>query len=324
MRIGVMARGETAQLDWAKGLGFQAIEWVAFDRSPAALPQGDWRGYADEIADAAKVRDMRISAIAALYANPLDPRQSERARELFMRAIEVAAHIGVRTVAGFSGAVVETRMNERGGNLVYRAFEEYIPRMLAYWEPIARFASDRGVRIAFENCPQGIWRLPVMGHNFFGHTGLWEMFFNATQCDNLGLEWDPSHLICQMVDPVANIRKFAARIFHVHAKDAFINKRMLEEYGICHPGVAEHRTVGLGQAHWGEIVHTLMRVGYDSDMTVEGRHDPVFRDWEELAEIPGAGARHPLAGRNIEDAGLRIAIRTLEQYIPMQTKTEGK
>ena len=61
-----------------------------------------------------------------------------------------------------------------------------------------------------------------MHYNLMSQPAMWERFFNQTQCENLGLEWDPSHLLCQFIDPVANLRKFGPRIFHVHAKDAFI------------------------------------------------------------------------------------------------------
>src|SRR5438309_712090 len=73
---------------------------------------------------------------------------------------------------------------------------------------------------------------------------------------------------------------FGSRIFHVHAKDAHINRGLLMRYGICHPGVAEHRFPGIGQANWAEIIHSLLRAGYDSDLNIEGWHDPVFRDSE--------------------------------------------
>ena len=137
---------------------------------------------------------------------------------------------------------------------------------------------------------------------------MWERLFNATRCENLGIEWDPSHLICQFIDPVANIHKFGRKIFHVHAKDAYINRPLLKTYGICHPGVAEHRFPGFGQAHWAEIIHALLRAGYDSDLNIEGRHDPVFRDHDP-------NESQPLAGRKLEDAGLLAAKRTLDHYV---------
>ena len=238
----------------------------------------------------------------------------EFARATFRRAIEVAAHIGVKTVAGFPGAVIELETHSHGGNPVYRPVEQYVPQMLAFWEPLARFAAERGVRLAFEHCPQGPYHLPVMHYNILGQPAVWERVFNETKCDSLGLEWDPSHLVCQFIDPVANIHKFGARIFHVHAKDAFIHRPLLESYGVCHWGVAEHRFPGLGQCNWAEIVHALLRAGYDSDLNVEGWHDPVFRD-----HGPEPGDR--LAGRKLEEAGLLIARQTLE---PLVAGTESE
>ena len=104
----------------------------------------------------------------------------------------------------------------------------------------------------------------------------------------------------------------ASRVFHVHAKDAFINRPLLETWGICHPGVAEHRFPGLGQSNWAEIIHALLRAGYDSDLNIEGWHDPVYRDH------PVEPKDHPLAGQKLESAGLLIAKRTLEQFVPAE------
>jgi sugar phosphate isomerase/epimerase len=63
----------------------------------------------------------------------------------------------------------------------------------------------------------------------------------------------------------------------------------------------------LGQANWAEIVHALLRAGYDSDLNIEGWHDPVYRDHDD--DGPGR-----LGGRKLEDAGLLLAKRTLEQF----------
>ena len=315
MRVGVLIRGETSELDWALRLGFRAVGWMRFDAHPVAQ-KSDWKPIAEHFAAEAKSRGLRISAIGALYQNPLHPPQTEFARTIFRRAIEVAAHLGIKTVSGFPGAVIETELFERGGNLVYKPFANYLPQLLAFWEPLAQFAAERGVRIAFEHCPQGPYHLPIMHYNMLGQTALWERLFNETTCENLGLEWDASHLVCQFIDPVANIHKFGSRIFHVHAKDAFINRPLLEQYGICHPGVAEHRLVGLGQSNWAEIVHALLRAGYDSDLNVEGRHDPVYRDHdaEQPWDVQTSG-RNRQAGQKLEDAGLLIARNVLETYV---------
>jgi sugar phosphate isomerase/epimerase len=277
------------------------MQWMAFAKSPAVPPHDDWKPLVEKFAAEARDRNIRVTAIGAYYQNPLDPKQTESGRAILRRAIDIAAHIGVKTVSGFAGAVIEMEMNERGGNPLYKPFENYFPQILALWEPVARYAAERGVRIALENCPQGAWHLPVMHYNIMSQPAMWERFFNETRCENIGLEWDAAHLMCQFIDPVANIHKYGRRIFHVHAKDAQINRQLLEIYGICHPGVAEHRFPGLGQANWAEIVHALLRAGYDSDLNVEGRHDPVYCNRD--------------GGPRLEDTGLSIARKTLEPYV---------
>jgi sugar phosphate isomerase/epimerase len=311
MRVGVVTRGETGEIARIADLGFRSIEWMRFAVSPCAPENTDWKPYAEEIAAFAREKDVRISAIGAFYANPLDPPQTAKARAVIERAIEVAAHIGVKTVSGFAGAVIETRLNERGGNPVYEPFEKCIPQALQFWEPLARLAAERGVRIAFENCPQAPSRLPIMGYNMMALPAIWERVFDATSCENLGLEWDPSHLVCQLIDPVQNIRRFGSRIFHVHAKDAWVDRPRLEVYGICHPGAVEHRMPGLGQCHWPEIVRALLQAGYDSDLNIEGWHDPVYRDHP----VSSDGKPPLLSGRKLEDSGLLIAQRTLENLV---------
>jgi sugar phosphate isomerase/epimerase len=316
MRIGFLTDANVARLDWAKQNGFGSIEWNRFETSGANPQNWDWHPFADDFAGQARARDIRISAIGALYRNPLDPSQADFARSVFHRAIEVAARICVKTVSGFPGAVIELEPHPKGNNPVYKPFENYMPRLLEFWEPIARTAADKGVRIAFEHCPMGPYHLPIMGYNMLAQPAMWERLFNETKCDNLGIEWDASHLLCQFIDPVANIHKFGAKIFHVHAKDAFINQQLLEIYGLCHPGVAEHRFPGFGQGNWAEIIHALLRAGYDSDLNIEGWHDPVLRDHEAAppADIKLAGPSRQV-GQKLEEAGLVLAKNFLARLI---------
>lgn len=309
MRIGFTTDAEVEALDFAQQNGFGSIAWMRFDQSFAAPGKERWGEDAERFAAEAKARDIRISAIGAFYRNPLDPAQTARARELLHRAIDVASLINVRTVSGFAGGVIETTINPRGGNPLYTPLENFVPHVAAFWDDVARYAAAKGVRIALEHCPQGVYRLPVMNYNLLGQPANWERFFNATKCENIGIEWDAGHLICQFVDPVENLRRFGAKVFHVHAKDAFINRQLLETFGICHPGVAEHRLPGYGQANWSEIIHELLRAGYDSDLNIEGFHDPVFKDHP-------ADANNPLAGRKLERQGWLRAKEHLAQCVP--------
>ncbi|MBI4023978.1 MAG: sugar phosphate isomerase/epimerase [Verrucomicrobia bacterium] len=316
MRIGFLAQMDTGRLDWAAKNKFGSIEWIGIENTHCGPKHKDWKGPASEFAAEAKKRKIRISAIGAFYANPLDPKQTDTAKACFLRAIEVAHHLGIKNVAGFSGAVIEVETARWGGHPVYKPFENFMPQFRAFWEPIAKIAADKGVRLAFEHCATGAFHMPVMGFNFMGKPAMWERVFNEIPCENIGIEWDASHLICQFIDPVNNIHKFGSRIFHVHAKDAYVNHHLLAEYGICHPGVIEHRMPGLGQADWSEIVHALFRAGYDSDLNIEGWHDPVYRDHaaEQPADVKSHGVDRQ-AGQKLEEAGLIVARKCLEQFV---------
>src|SRR6476620_2896478 len=107
MRIGFITDANLVHLDWAKANGFGSIGWNRFETSGAGPDSQNWQRFADEFAAAARERGTRISASGALYRNPLDPEQSDYAKAAFSRAIEVASRIGVKTVCGFPGAVIE-------------------------------------------------------------------------------------------------------------------------------------------------------------------------------------------------------------------------
>src|ERR1041385_1755490 len=153
MRIGFIMDANISRLDWAQGNGFGSIAWNRFETSGAAPEHKDWKTVAEKFAGEAKTRNIRISAIGALYKNPLDPEQNEFAKSAFLRAIEVAAHIGVKTVSGFPGAVIELERHPKGNNPIYKPFEDFLPRLIQFWELIAKVAADKGIRIAFEHCP---------------------------------------------------------------------------------------------------------------------------------------------------------------------------
>ena len=88
---------------------------------------------------------------------------------------------------------------------------------------------------------------------------------------NLGLNYDPSHMIWQHMDYLKPMRDFASRIFHAHAKDVRIDHEKLNEVGIlAHP--AEYHTPklpGLGDVDWGKFFSTLVDTGYRGPVCVE-------------------------------------------------------
>jgi len=95
---------------------------------------------------------------------------------------------------------------------------------LTVWPDIIAHARDNGVKLAFENCPM-IFSYDEWpgGHNIAYSPYTWRRIFD-TWGNDIGLNFDPSHLVWQMIDQARFIREFGARIVHVHAKDLMIDR----------------------------------------------------------------------------------------------------
>ena len=98
-----------------------------------------------------------------------------------------------------------------GGNIFQnlKVFEEN-------YLPLVEFARDRGIKMAIENCPHG-------SENIACHPYIWEKLIleSAKDFDNLGLEFNPSHLAWLQVDSYQALEDWVAKgkVFCCHAKD---------------------------------------------------------------------------------------------------------
>jgi len=90
-----------------------------------------------------------------------------------------------------------------------------------------------------------------------------------------GLNFDPSHLHWQQVDPVTFLEGHAEHIVHVHMKDAA--RRLDGRNGILASHLPfgdgrrgwDFRSVGRGDVRWEELMRALNRIGYDGPLSVE-------------------------------------------------------
>ena len=65
---------------------------------------------------------------------------------------------------------------------------------------------------------------------------IWRKMWEIIPDDNFGLNFDPSHLVLQMIDYERVVREFADKIFHVHAKDLHIDREGLYNNGVLSQG----------------------------------------------------------------------------------------
>ena len=202
---------------------------------------------------------LTISSLA-FYPNPLDPAKGPAAVEHLYHVIEMSALLGVNMVTTFIG-------REQS-----KTVEENLELVKQVWPPILDYAKGKGVKVAIENCPMlfGADQWPG-GQNLFTSPANWQKVFDVLPYDNLGINYDPSHFIWQMIDYIKPIQQFKDRIFHVHVKDIKLYRDRLNQVGIMgYPlDFMSPKLPGLGDVDWGKYISALTDIGYDGPVCVE-------------------------------------------------------
>lgn len=217
------------------------------------------------VLDRCRSSGVGISALG-YYPNVLDPdpAASGAAVAHLVRVIDAAALLGLRTVNTFAG---------RDWRLT---IDDNWPRFLETWGPILDHAARSGVRIGIENCPMLFTRDEWPGgKNLFVSPAVWRRAFHDLGAPHLGLNYDPSHLVLQDIDPLKPLGEFRDRLFHVHAKDVHIDRAALDEVGRFDFPLRWHqpRIPGSGGIDWLRLLGELRRVGYDGPVCVEVEDD---------------------------------------------------
>lgn len=196
------------------------------------------------------------------YPNPLsaDPVESETAIFHLHKLIDASADLGVHVVTSFVGR--DPRLS----------VEENWPKFLEVWRPIVQHAEERTVRIGIENCPMlfGGDEWPG-GKNLATTPAIWRKMFEEIPSPSFGLNFDPSHMVLQMMDYLEPLGEFKDRLVHLHAKDARIDRAGLNRHGVFSYPKLWHtpKLPGLGDVHWGAFFGALTDAGYDGHIAIE-------------------------------------------------------
>ena len=207
------------------------------------------------------------------YPNPLDPDPavSGKAVEHLRRVMDAAAALGIGVVNTFVG-----RDWTKG-------LDENWPRFLETWRPLVRHAEEVGVRVGIENCPMLFTRDEWPGgKNLATSPAIWRRMFADIPSSHFGLNYDPSHMVLQHMDPFAPLREFQSRLFHVHAKDVRIQRHRLDDVGVLAHPLQWHqpRIPGHGELDWGRFLGTLRETTYRGPVCIEVEDDTFGRDLE--------------------------------------------
>jgi sugar phosphate isomerase/epimerase len=270
-------------LAFAAAEGYECVEVMC---APASGPERKYRGVchvdvdgftqtqADEVNALCEQHGVAISALG-YYSNPLaaDAEEAERARAHLKKVIDAAPRLGLNLVNAFVGAHTKLPL------------EENMQRFAQVWPELVRYAEERGVRIGIENCPMLFPNTWPFGMNLARTPAIWRRMFEIIPSASFGLNYDPSHLVMQLVDPIAPIREFGPRIFHAHAKDMRIDRESLQDVGsLALPFErATAKLPGLGDVDWGGWVGALADAHYNGAVCVEVE-DEAFTDTLEGRE----------------------------------------
>ncbi len=217
--------------------------------------------YAKHIVDYAADKNVKISSLA-YYPNTMDSDLEKRAAAVahIKKLIRASAKLGVNMVTTFIGRDQT------------KTVEENLELVKEIWPPIIALAEELGVKIAIENCPMlfGPDQWPG-GQNLMTTPAIWRKVFEILPSDNLGLNYDPSHFVWQMIDYIQPMYEFKDKIFHVHYKDIKIYPDRLQQCGImAYPlDFMSPKLPGLGDVDWGKYVSTLTDIGYNGYTCIE-------------------------------------------------------
>ena len=270
-------------LDRVKQYGIEGVEMTAGGwspcphvkteellASPAALAA--FRGELEK-------RGMEIVALNC-SGNPLAPGAlGEKHTASSYRTVELAAKLRVKKIvmmSGLPGGGPDDKIpnwitstvswpDDMPGVIDYQWNEVAIP----WWQAFTRHAAEHGIeQIALEEFPSQLVYNPSTLLRLREAVG-----------DIIGMNLDPSHLIAMGADPIAAARKLEGVIYHVHGKDARIERGLADVDGLLeYQPVTQTKTrtwnyvaVGCGQdlKWWKEFFSVLRMTGYNGYVSLE-------------------------------------------------------
>lgn len=246
--------------DWAADHGFTDLEcgpMLPLDRAAyeRVLGQG------------------RIAITALIYCRnylSTDPQEAAGHLEELKKRIQFAGALGIDKVVTSTGIDkrIEEGLYDRDpnvkdrANMIRRIPVRSLDQVVDLFGPLVELAEKNNVRLCFENCP-------LMG-NIAISPVMWQRLFERLDSDKLGLAYDPSHLVWEMIDPYAPLDEFRDKIFHVHAKDAAIDRARLARTGILTDfSWWSYRIPGRGELDWDRLLGKLQANGYTGTVSLE-------------------------------------------------------
>ncbi|HGE70484.1 TPA: sugar phosphate isomerase/epimerase [Candidatus Poribacteria bacterium] len=231
----------------------------------------EWLGNTDEAIKARESAKKILKDNNIFVASILSPMPSIRTTKEELKGRLEAMGL-IMDVCKDLGGAVYTGAGPSGYD-TSKSLQDNVSIYKEVYSHVAELAEQKGIKVAFENWPGGKpfgegANLPITPY-------AWELMFNALPSDYIGLEFDPSHLMWQWIDPYKAVRDFAKHIFMVHLKDTQIFYDRLAKVGNHGSGWWTYRLPGFGELNWHKFFTVLYEFGYKGNMVIE-HEDPIF------------------------------------------------
>ena len=180
-------------------------------------------------------------------------------------AAMAAKAMGVGVVTGFMGSPI-WKMWYSFPQTTEEMVEAGFQQIKGLWTPIFDVFDKCGVKFALEVHPT------ELAFDYYSTRKLLEVFEYR---ETLGINFDPSHLIWQGMDPAMFLYDFADRVYHVHIKDAAVNLNGRNGILGSHITFGDPRrgwnfvSPGHGDVDFDKIIRILNVKGYDGPLSVE-------------------------------------------------------
>jgi len=250
-KLGVLGEYSESNLDFVKSEGFTSMQLrISPDQDDAAIAR-----IKDKIAQSG----LYVSALA-VDGNHIDPDPGRRAKqnEYAAKCIELCGKLGIPNIGGQSGTMRGRPLAEQVDEIVRVYHEKYFP-----------LCEKNKVRI--------LWEPYAGGPNIATGPVGWEALFKAFgDSPYVGLQFDPSHLVWQFMDPIAAAREFVDKIYDVHLKDTEIMWHVLRRCGIQPVNRTRwwrFRLPGDGSMDWKAFFTVLADAEYSGAMNIENEDE---------------------------------------------------
>ena len=219
---------------------------------------------ADRIAGQVVEAGLRIgSADMKVWHEMMSPDAAVRREAVARNAEYLRACAAAGAVTFFVVMLPQDPSRSRAENFSY---------MVESYGELASTFEDCGAYLAIEGWP-GPGSLVCTPETY-------RAFIEQVGSPNMGVNYDPSHLLRMGIDPIRFLKEFVGQVFHVHGKDCMIIDENLYQYGnlqeatfsapFKYGGMNWRYTIpGHGLSDWKIILSILQDSGYSGCVSIE-------------------------------------------------------